>query len=284
MKCFSTWVLLRNKERRGGGACHGIQEDRGEHGHRQQPRYIFVAACVCSCGRLRGTHTGGERRSLTVGVLERQYNTSLIPVWLWIQEELQSNHFKHMHNCLRSRFWASFISVCVFVSTCCFYFRNIKTPLKKRERERENKAVEQWYCHIWCNAFKIQPPSPLWRTETVPISFTFCHIANEKAAIIDIASEINYKWRKKCHNKTVLHEDGNKTQPVEDNLILIEEYLTHVCSACKHFRAIACPDRRVLLIQPGSLNKISATWILKVLWAVIGRSHYWYQSSFAWAH
>lgn len=103
--------------------------------------------------------------------------------------------------------------------------------------------MEQWYCHIWCKAFKIQPPSPLWRMETVPIPFSVCHIANEKAAIIDIASGINHKWREKSHNKTISLEGGLEIQPVEDKLmltyyILVEEYLINVCNACKSWQHV----------------------------------------------
>lgn len=59
--------------------------------------------------------------------------------------------------------------------------------------------MEQWYLifdathYYWVK----KPPSRPWRIEMVLFSFNSCHIANKKAAIIDIVSEINYKWREK---------------------------------------------------------------------------------------
>lgn len=50
--------------------------------------------------------------------------------------------------------------------------------------------------------YKKKNSFPPWRIETVPISFNFCHIANEKVPITDIASDINYEWRERLKKKS----------------------------------------------------------------------------------
>lgn len=67
---------------------------------------------------------------------------------------------------------------------------------------------------------EIRPPR---RIEMESISFIFCQIANEKAAIIDTASEINDKWRgKKAKQQQFSHRRIKETDILKKHSLLFK--------------------------------------------------------------
>lgn len=59
---------------------------------------------------------------------------------------------------------------------------------RKRRLKKDIALFDATHC------YRLKSSSPQWSLETVRIAFSFCHIANEQAAINHIAFEINCKW------------------------------------------------------------------------------------------